>query len=352
MAVEDDDFQTTTYFDANGDQVTKSGQPAPAQKKPEPEPEPEIEVKEDDTDDEEFEVEVVDDTPEEDRGRDPLPDDIKKNLEVEESAEEYSKKVKERMNQLRKAWHDERRAREEAERQNQEYTNVTQEMHRRLQGYEKQLSEGESWALEQARKRAELEVQHAKRLYAEAYEEGDTNKIVEAQEAMSRAITHFDRTHSMQPRFQGLQKPQEEVYNQPQQQPTQQPKPQVDPKAQAWADENAEWFGKDDEMTSFALGVHKRLVEGGTPPDTDEYYEALDARMREVFPSAFKSDEPEDPPKKEKQQSPTVVAPASRTPKGGKNKVVLTKSQLAIAKKIGVSPEQYAREVRKLNGGN
>lgn len=347
-ATEDEDFGTTMYFDEDGEPLQKEAPPTkePQQKKGE------APAKDDDDDD--IDVEIVDDTPEEDRGRKPMPKEIVDELELEESKEEYSKSVRERMDQLRKVWHDERRAREAAERQNQEYTSVTQRMHQELQQLRKQLSSGETWALDQAKKRAELEVDRAKRLYAEAYEEGDSKKIADAQEAMGKAISEFDRVSQMRPIYNTLQDEPEPVYNQQQQRAPQQNAPKVDPRAQEWAQEN-EWFGKDDEMTSFALGVHKKLVEGGVAPDTDEYYERLDARMRQVFPDQFKSaktddDGEEEKPKKE-QQSRTVVAPAARAPRS-KNKVTLTKSQLAIAKKIGVSPEQYAKELLKLNEGN
>jgi hypothetical protein len=203
------------------------------------------------------------------------------------------------------------------------------------------LSTGETWALEETKKRAVLEVAEAKRAYRDAYEEGDAEKIADAQAQLSVATVDQQRVQQIQPQFT-LQPEQKPVYNQPQAEtPVSAPEP--DTRAKEWGDEN-EWFGADDEMTSFALGVHQKLVKEGVPPSTNHYYERIDARMREVFPGKF-----EDAPKKGKRQPSTVVAPAGRTPKG--RKVVLTKSQVSIAKRLGVSPEDYAKEVIKQQMG-
>lgn len=309
---------------------------------------------EDDDDEDGVEVEIIDDTPDEDKDRQPLPKRIVEDLEQEEAAEEYSAKVKERIKQLKKAWHDERRAKEATQRENAEFTDKTKLLFGEVQNLRKQLGEGESWALGEAKRRAELELEKAKSLYKAAYDEADPDKLADAQEAMSRAVSHFDRVSTMKPRYEGLQNAPEPVYNQPQRQPQAAPQPKVAQAALDWGSKN-DWFGTDDEMTSFALGVHKKLVEGGTPPDTDEYYEKLDSRMRQVFSDYFaeegqdlESGEPKN--KKQTQRPTTIVAPVSRTPKG--TKVALTKSQLAIAKKLGVSPEQYAKEVSRLSKGN
>jgi len=290
--------------------------------------------------DAEIEVEVEDDTPTSDQGREPLPKKITDNLDNEE-VEDYSAKVKQRIDQMKKAWHDERRAKETASRERDEAATFTKQLMQERDALRQRLSTGETWALTETKRRAELEVAEAKRAYRDAYEEGDAEKIADAQAQLSSATVDQQRVQQIQPQFT-LQPEQKPVYNQPQAEtPVSAPEP--DTRAREWGDEN-EWFGADDEMTSFALGVHQKLVKEGVPPSTNHYYERIDARMRDVFPGKF-----EDAPKKGKRQPSTVVAPAGRTPKG--KKVVLTKSQVSIAKRLGVSPEDYAKEVIKQQMG-
>ncbi|MCK5923822.1 MAG: hypothetical protein KAG66_23005 [Methylococcales bacterium] len=290
--------------------------------------------------DAEIEVEVEDDTPASDQGREPLPKKITDSLDNEE-VEDYSAKVKQRIDQMKKAWHDERRAKETASRERDEATTFTKQLMQERDAPRQRLSTGETWALTETKRRAELEVAEAKRAYRDAYEEGDAEKIADAQAQLSSATVDQQRVQQIQPQFT-LQPEQKPVYNQPQAEtPVSAPEP--DTRTREWGDEN-EWFGADDEMTSFALGVHQKLVKEGVPPSTNHYYERIDARMRDVFPGKF-----EDAPKKGKRQPSTVVAPAGRTPKG--KKVVLTKSQVSIAKRLGVSPEDYAKEVIKQQMG-
>src|SRR5690606_14319923 len=147
-----------------------------------------------------------------------------------------------------------------------------------------QLQQGETWALDQAKRRAELEVEAAKAAYRTAYESGDTDKVVEAQSALSNAMYQFQQVSGLTPRYQQapVQQP-EAMVNSPQAQPQPQQyrAPEPEPRAREWNEAN-KWFGSDDEMTSFALGVHQRLIRDGIDPRSDEYYERIDARMREV----------------------------------------------------------------------
>jgi len=290
-----------------------------------------------------IEVEVEDDTPEADQDRKPLPKEVTDELEGlddTDEVEEYSANVKRRISQMKKAWHDERRAKEQAERERTEAATLTQRMMVERDALKTRLSEGEVWALDEAKRRAELEVENAKRLYRDAYEEGDSDRIADAQQALSRATLVQDRAAQLTPQY-NLQPQDNSVYNQAAPEP-QVTAPEPDTRAKEWGDSN-KWFGEDDEMTSFALGLHQKLVKEGVPPSTDYYYERIDARMKEVFPDSF-----EGAPKKEKRQPSTVVAPAGRTPKG--KKVVLTKSQVSIANRLGVTPEDYAKELMKQQG--
>lgn len=289
----------------------------------------------------EVELEIVDDTPPEDRNRAPLPEEIKNNLDAEDDVEEYSDKVKQRIAQMKKAWHDERRAKEAAFREREEAIRVAQQAYGERQQYQKYLEENEAWAMSHAQARAKAELDAAKRDYRDAYESGDTDRIVEAQMALQRANAMADQVNSYAPRKR-QEAPAPAVALQPEQKPVyRQPEPAVDERVKQWAEKNR-WFMQDPEMTNFALGVHQKLVQDGVSPQTEEYYERIDARMRQVFPDKFKQ--------APQRQSSTVVAPVGRSPRG--KKVVLTKSQVAIAKTLGITPEQYAKELVRLEGAS
>jgi hypothetical protein len=279
------------------------------------------------------EVEVVDDTPEADRGRTPLPDDIKQKLDAEIEAEEYSGKVRQRIDTLKKSWHDERRDKEAAMRERDEAVRFAQKAYSDRAQYQQQLHSGEAWAIDQAKQRAALQLDSAKRAYREAYESGDSERMIEAHQALSAATADVAQFNNYTPRY-ALQEQQYSV--QPQQAP-EEPyvPPEPDSRTAEWGERNT-WFGKDQEMTSLALGIHQRLVAEGFGPGTEAYFERVDARMREVFPDKFGI---------KKRQSATVVAPVGRSPKG--KKVVLTQTQVALARRLGISPEAYARELVK-----
>jgi hypothetical protein len=279
------------------------------------------------------EVEVVDDTPEEDRGRKPMkeaPAEV-----TDDELSQYSEGVKKRIQHFSKGYHEERRAKESAFREREEALRLAQnlvEENKRLQG---SLGQGQQALLEQAKKVVQNELDQAKQKFKTAYEAGDSDALVEAQEAMAAAKYKSERVNNFKP---AVAQPQNNVV-----QPAPQPEyvPQVDSKAKAWQEANS-WFGADKEMTALALAVHEKLVESGVNPTSDEYYEKINSRVRNVFPDAFPS---------EKRKS-SVVAPATRSV--APRKITLTQSQVHIAKRLGLTNEQYARavaeEMRKQNG--
>jgi hypothetical protein len=211
------------------------------------------------------------------------------------------------------------------------------EENKRLQSTQGQAQQA---LLEQAKKVVESEVESAKRKYREAYEAGDSEKLVLAQEELTAAKIKADRVANFRPAPVQAEKP----VVQPAPQPVSAPEvPKVDPKAAAWQESNP-WFGQDDEMTAVALTVHRKLVEEGVSPTSDEYYERINTRVRKLFPDAF--------PRETKVQKSSVVAAATRST--APKKIVLTQSQVNIAKRLGVPLEAYARQVaeemRKQNG--
>jgi len=291
-----------------------------------------------------FEIEEEDDTPAQDRGREPLPEEVVKELE-NDNLEEYSSRVKERMAQLKKVWHDERRAKEAADRERQEAIRFAQQIANENKKLKTTLSSGEEQYISTVKEKYESDLSIAKRDYREAYDSGDTDKIIEAQTRMNDAQYKLSYAQNLKPQYNNVQEVQNSVeYTQQQYQP-QAPKP--DPKAQAWQAKN-QWFGKDEEMTSLALGVHEKLVRSGIDPSSEVYYRRIDETMQRRFPEHFGDDSLEARPAQRKPS--TVVAPATRST--APKKVRLTRTQLAFAKKLKLTPEQYAREMIKLENAN
>ena len=300
-------------------------------------PEPEVEV---DTDDSEVAVEVVDDTPKADRNRKPSdpPEDI-----TEEELEDYSEKVAKRIKHFSKGYHDERRAKEEAVRQSQELERVTQQLMEENKKLKGNVNKNQAALLEQAKKNATIETDAAKRAYKEAYESGDSEAVLEAQEQLTSAKLKSDKLANF--KLPSLQETETPVQTDTEPAPT----GQVDQRAADWQKANT-WFGVDDEMTSLALGLHNKLVKQGVSPQSDEYYETINTRMRQVFPDNF--EEAAEPEAEEPKRKANVVAPATRST--APKKVTLTKTQVQIAKRLGLTPQQYAKQVaidmRKADG--
>ena len=287
----------------------------------------------------EVEIEVEDDTPPEDRGRKPSepPQDV-----TDEELENYSEKVKSRIKHFSKGYHDERRAKEAALREREaleEYAKNLMAENEKLKG---SVDQSHNSLIESAKKQVQNEITIAQRQYRDAYESGEPDAILEAQTALNTAQIRLDKVNGLKPKqIQALQ-PQET----PVQTQVDVPQPQVqrDEKADSWRDDNP-WFGSDDEMTAFALGLHNKLTKDGVDPQSDTYYEKINSRMRQVFPDQF-DDGIEDEPEVPKQKSSNVVAPASRST--GPKKIRLTQSQIAIAKKLGVPLETYAKQAAEL----
>jgi hypothetical protein len=282
-------------------------------------------------------LEVLDDTPEADRGRAPMPKEIVEELENDE-LEEYSDKVKTRLKQMKKVWHDERREKERVQREQQEALSAAQRLLEENRRLKKTLSDGEQSLVGSYKQSAEYEIDAARRAYRDAYESGDADKVVDAQEKLSRATLRLQQVEQYRPT---LQQEETEVDTVPQQ--VQQPR--LDQKTVTWQERNT-WYGTDPEMTASALGLHQKLVNERGPQyvGSDEYWTAVDKTMRRRFPDYFGEEEAPKPSSREN-KSTNVVAPASRS--RSPKKIVLKQSQLAIAKRLGLTPEQYARELMK-----
>ena len=291
----------------------------------------------------ELEIEVEDDTPEEDKGRKPSkpPEEV-----TDEELENYSEKVKKRISHFSKGYHDERRAKEQALREREAAEVYAKQLIEENKQLKQSSTKNQSALIESAKRQVEAELNAAKRAYRDAYEAGETDAIVEAQQLLNSAQIRMDKVNSFKAPTVEEETPLQRSSNTVQQQVEAPSTPQItrDEKAETWRDENP-WFGSDDEMTAFALGYHNKLVKDGVDPQSDTYYEKINSRMREVFPDQLDDgidDEPEEPRRK----SSNVVAPATRST--APKKVRLTQSQIAIANRLGVPLEQYARQAADL----
>jgi hypothetical protein len=213
-----------------------------------------------------IEVKVEDDTPEEDRGRKPLPKEVVQELEGDD-LEEYSEKVKKRLGQMKKVWHDERRAKESALREREEALRFAQIREQEIRQLKQRLGNGEKAYIQEVTKAANNELVVAKERLKQAYESGDAEKITNAQEDLTEAKLRIKQYENFQP---SLQDDFTGVQQYPQAQVPPAPQPSVDPKAEAWKDKNP-WFGTDEEMTALALGLHEKLVRSGVDPRSDDY---------------------------------------------------------------------------------
>ena len=289
------------------------------------------------------EIEIEDDTPQEDRGKTPMPTALVDELEADE-LEEYSDKVKTRLKQMKKVWHDERREKEIALREHQEAISLATRVMDENKRLKSTLSQGEQTLVSTYKSAAELEMAAAKKSYKEAYESGDSDKVVEAQEKMTNAGYRLEQIRGYRPT---LQEPEHEIQNT--QDVAQIPRP--DSKTMAWQERNA-WWGTDVEMTSLALGLHQKLERdnGKQFVGSDDYWQRVDETMRRRFPEYFGEEKPTNgggkPVSRNESRVATVVAPASRSTSS--KKIVLKQSQVNIARKLGLTPEQYAREMQKL----
>ena len=297
----------------------------------------EVAEKEDD-----FEIEVEDDTPEEDKGKTPSDPEFVEALDRDE-LDEYSAEAKKKIAGFRKVYHDERRKADEADRERQEAINIAKKLYEENKTLKGKVYTTEAVAVDSFKTSAEQELIMAKKEYRDAYEAGDGDKLVEAQERMTAAKIKLDRVFDVSQNLnqrRALQEQENEVQI-PQQRVQQ---PVKDTKASSWQEKNS-WFGQDDEMTSLALGLHEKLVKqnGMAYATTDEYYKRIDETMRKRFPENFEDVEDEKPQSRSKPS--TVVASASRSTSS--KKVKLSTSQQAIAKKLGLTNEQYARELIK-----
>jgi hypothetical protein len=271
-----------------------------------------------------IEVDIEDDTPEADKNREPLPKKVAEDLYNDE-LEDYSTKVKGKLVALKRLAHDERREKERVLRENQEATALAKRLFEENKRLKTSLNDTEKVTHSAVSRAIESELNEAKNAYKLAYESGDTDKILEANLELNRLSNDSERVKNFRPSLQ-----EEEFYA-----PIEEQRPKVDPTAVRWQKQNA-WFGQDKVMTGMALALHEALKDEGIVVASDEYYKRIDQTMRQRFPEKFSRATPKS----------SIVAPATRSTSS--KRIALKTSQVNIAKKLGITPEQYAREVLKL----
>ena len=297
---------------------------------------------EEDSQDDGFEIEVVDDTPEEDRGKPRRAEGSEPQIPDDEEIENYNENVQKRIKQLKYEFHEERRAKEEAARLQDEALRYAEQIKQENDKLKKTINDGEAVLVNQAKGRVDAQLEKARAAYKSAYETGDSDALIEAQEAIAKLSVEKDKYESYRPKPAPQPAPQPQYQQQPEQ-PRKPSQMGVD-----WAKDNP-WFGPhssgyDPEMTGYAYGFHEKLIRSGIAPDTEEYYNQIDDAMRRVFPDKF-----DDGPIEEiapQRQAGNVVAPAARSGKKPR-KVQLTSTQVSLAKRLGLTNEQYAAQLMK-----
>jgi len=286
-----------------------------------------------------IEIEIIDDTPERDKGRRPLDREVLDPTDAE--IETYTKGAQDRIKELTHARHDERRAKEAIQREKQELENFAQHMQAENKKLKQYVDNGTQQYGEMAKSVADAELDKARRDLKIAQEAFDTDGIIAAHEALTDAKMKISAAKNF--RSTALQQEESGVQTTPSASQSVPP----DEKTLRWQAKN-QWFGSQgfEEVTSFALGLHQKLVNNGVDPRSSEYFERIDARMKSTFPEIFGGTEDTARSGENPKRPASVVASAARS--SGTKKVQLTTTQVALAKKYGLTPQQYAAEVAKL----
>ena len=298
-----------------------------------------------------FEIEVVDDTPEEDRKNAvPMPKEIVEELDNDD-LESFAGEAKTKLMQMKKVYNDERRRAEAAEKEQAEAIALAKAILEENKKLKSKLTVGEQNLVTNVKQNIGHELLAAKQAYKDAYDSGDSDRLVDAQEKLTEVKLKAQQIEQYKPEYseEALQEQENEVKIQ------QQPQ-RLDSKTQSWLDKN-KWYGVDDDMSYLAHGVHRRLEREGVPIGSDHYWTTIDEEVKKRFPEKFgESEEIKNSPEAETKNSAksnrpaTVVAPATRST--SPKRVTLSLRQQALAKKLNLTNEQYAYELTKLESQN
>jgi len=291
-----------------------------------------------DSSDDGFEIEIIDDTPEADQGKPRRAEDAKPNIPEDDEIASYSEGVQKRIKQLKYEFHEERRAKEEAARLQEEALRYAQQVKAENENLRKTLDDGEKSLIGQAQARIETQLEKAQAEYKSAFETGDSDALMAADEKKTALTIELERVKNYKPSQRAAQQAPQPTYQQPAVKPR---KP--DQRAIEWGKRN-EWFERDPEMTGYAYGLHQKLISEGIDPRTDQYYAEIDKAVRRVFPHKFDDGNIEEEAP-QRQNGPVVAAPSRGTKKP--RTVRLTSTQASLAKRLGLTNEQYAAQLMK-----
>jgi len=294
---------------------------------------------EDEDDDGDFEVEVVDDVPEDQRPR--RAEDEAPDLPNDDDLENYSESVQKRIKKLKFEYHEAERQKQEAARLREEAINYAKQVQQENETLRQRMQKSEGSLVEQAKARVQSELSSAKTAYRAAYETGDSDALLEAQEKLTALQNDMYRLQNYRPQPQAQPQPQPQPQPRQEQQPE---KPKLNPRQEKWMQDNP-WYMNDRRMTSYALGVHEELVLNGVDPNSEKYYTEIDKELRKVFPHKF-ADAAEEEVTPRQQKAANVVAPAARSGKKPRTHKI-TSTQAAIAKRLGLTNEQYVAQLMK-----
>jgi hypothetical protein len=306
---------------------------------------------------EELDVEIVDDRPEEDQrasGTETSQDD---GTATDQELSQLGNRAQKRIKKLKWEYHEERRAKEASDKLASEAVNYTQGLQTENQRLVQLVQDSQKALTDQAKHRAVAALAVAEENFKQAHESGDSGKIAAAQKDLTNAQLAQAYAPSVSQKIidnwkRNVLAQDQELESQASQAYVPEPMPEPDSRAVSWQESN-EWFGQDREMTSFAYGVHERLVgEEGIDPDTDEYYKLIDNRMKEVFPTHFGSSPTHSNNNvvvdaASRSRANPVVAPASRNNGAPSQRVTLTQTQVKLAERLGITPQQYAAQLLK-----
>jgi hypothetical protein len=300
----------------------------------------------------EFEVEIEDDIPAQDRNRAPMAQPVDE--VTDEELASYDEKVQKRIKKFTRGYHDERRAKEEAIREREAAETFARQVYEENKRLQEQLANGSNAYIEQSKTVAEATLSAAEEKYRKAYETADADAMIAAQKEIAKATYQMEQAQKMRP-----VEVREPTVAPPPPTPAQ---PKLSQRTQDWLADNNDWFGKDEEMTSAAMGLDRKLQReyGADYIGTEDYFRTIDRTMRKRFPEHFGSQNEDEAPSKtaskpdevettRRAKPTTVVAPATRsTPP---NRIKLKASEAAIAKRLGVPIELYAKKVAELKRG-
>lgn len=300
--------------------------------------------------DDALDIEVQDDTPEQDRGRTPRAAGTKSAIPEDDEIGKYTKGVQDRLKQMKWEYHEERRAKEAWERQSTAAVEYAKKVHEENKKLRELVTKGHKTLIETTKSSAEDEMKTLQESLKTALETGNTEQAAALQGRLARAAARAEAQNHVSPiTFEDGGEVEKTTAKQTSQGQT---TVRLSRAMQEWVDDNP-WFNQNKRMTSYAFGVHEELLDKGIPVESPRYFSELNKAMKQTFSEYFEEDDGQNRGSSRDDRSAargrrTNVAGVTRNKAGSSNKVTLTSSELMVAKRMGITPEAYAREKIRL----